>query len=209
MDRRPTRCAASDAVTAGSPWRVLASVTTAIVLLLAVVVVAARTVATSSSRVAASTSSDGFLTAGTVVIGRGGDSAPLLFDADDLFPGRVVAGCVAIEYAGSVPADIRLHGERRAGTGLDEFVDLSLTLLPGGTCPTDSAVAGVSSRELFAGRMSELWAEHSTYATGIGVSPAVAPGDRLAVQAVAVVVDDDGAAGLSTDFVVTFEGRPR
>lgn len=195
-----------------SVLRAVAGVALAIVLIAAVVVVVAQTVATSSARVAASTSTDGFLTSGTVVIDRADASASLLFDADDLYPGRVVAGCVVVDYAGSVPADIRLRGERVGGDGLDDFIELSLTTLPGGECPTDEIgdpADDDAGRRMFGGRLSELWTKHSTYATGIAVAADVNPGDRLAVRAVAVVVDDNRAAGLTTDFVVTLEGRPR
>ena len=128
----------TDATTPTSIVRALVAAVVAVGVFGAAIVVAAKTVSTSSARVAASTSSDGFLTAGTVLLERADGSTSLFFDADDLYPGRVVAGCIALDYAGSVPAAIRLHGDPGVGTGLDAYVDLQLTTLSGDACPVEA-----------------------------------------------------------------------
>ena len=138
MDRWVPARASTPTTAARARLRALLSALVAIGLISATMVVAAKTVSTSSARVAASTSTGGFLTAGTVDIVRADGSASLLFDADNLYPGRVVVGCVVLEYGGSVPAALRLHGDRGRGTGLDDYVDLTLTTsarrnLPDGT----------------------------------------------------------------------------
>lgn len=199
----------SDETVETSLARVATTIVAALGLLVAVAVVVINAVSTTSARVAASTSSDAFLTAGTVVLGRSDDSASLLFDADDLFPGREVRGCAVLEYAGSVPAVVRMHADGGNGTGLDEYVDLRLAVVPGDDCPTsDQPLVDREPRALYSGRLDSLWMEHPTYATGVTVATSMAPGDRLVLEAVAVVVDDNRAAGLTTEFVFTFEARP-
>lgn len=192
-----------------SPARAVATIAAALGLIVAVAVVISNAVSTSSARVSASTSSESFLTAGTVTLGRSDDSASLLFDADDLYPGREVRGCVVLEYAGSVPAVVRLHGDRGAGTGLDSYVELRLVALAGDDCPSDDQlVEDPSARSLFNGSLTSLWSDHASYRTGLPVATSMVPGDRLVIEAVAVVVDDNRAAGLTTEFTFTFEARP-
>ena len=178
-------------------------------LLGAATVVVAKTVSTTSARVSASTSSEGFLTAGEVILARSDDSASLLFDADNLYPGREIRGCVVLVYSGSVPATVRLHADRGGGTGLDSYLGLRLTALSDGSCPAgEQARDDQFGRDLYRDRLSSLASDHSTYATGLGVAGSMAPGERLAIEAVVVVRDDNRAAGLTTEFVFTFEARP-
>lgn len=209
--------ASDDARIASSPARGLITGMAAVALLVAVIVVIANVVSTSSARVAATTSTDGLLTAGTVVLTRSDDSAQLLFDADNLYPGREVRGCVELDYLGSTPATIRLHADAGDGSGLDRYIDLRLAVLAGDSCPPVEAAAASSSvaptgpavgRELFSGRLARLWRDHPIYASGVTIASDVAPGDRVVIEAIAVVVDDNRAQGLTTDVVFTFEGRP-
>jgi len=192
-----------------SPARALLTAAVALVLLVAVVVVVAKSLSTTSARVSASTASDGFLSAGEVVLERSDDSTSLLFDADDLYPGREVRGCVELIYAGSVPAMVRLHADRNSGTGLDSYLDVRLTRLSGGSCEApEGSPDDRSSGELYRGRLSSLWLDHPAYASGLEVVASASPGARLAVDIVAEVRDDNRAAGLTTEFVFTFEARP-
>ena len=208
MRRRPSTRTPED-VAEKTPGRALLVVVAALGLLVAGIVVVAKTVSTTSARVAASTSSEGFLTAGEVVLTRSDDSASLLFDADNLYPGREIRGCVVLVYAGSVPATVRLHVDRGDGTGLGSYLELRLTALTDGSCPAvEQARDDLSGRDLYQDRLSTLSSEHSTYATGVTVATSMAPGDRLAIEAVVVVRDDNRAAGLTSEFVFTFEARP-
>ncbi len=188
-------------------WR-FAIAAGAILLLGAVVVLLYNAASTSSARVTASTSGEGVLVAGDVVLEKVDSTAELFLDADDLYPGLEVRGCAVIEYSGSVPATIRLHGDPGAGTGLDAFVDIRLVRLPGGECPAPDESDRAPGREVFDGRLAALWTDHSSWADGLTVDASLAPGDRLVIEAIASVVDDDGAQGLTTGFSLTVEGRP-
>ncbi len=183
------------------PSRIL-GVLGALVVLLAAGVVVWSAVTTSSARVAATTSGDGFFAAGEVELNQPDARVDLLFDADGLYPGREVTGCVLLAYDGSLPASVRLHGRRTSGTGLDEYVDLQVTL--GDDCEGEAP----DSTPIFDGRLSSLWTSHGAYDRGVDVLPAARPGDRVAIWATAEVADDNRAQGLTTTFTLTVEARP-
>ncbi len=189
----------------------------------AIVVVAGAWVAlsafsTTSATVSASTEGTSFITAGTVEIDRADGAVDLVFDADGLYPGLEVTGCVDVVYRGSLPATVRLHAGDVTGTGLDRFLRLRLwagdgrcdeersdagagvgVADPGGG-PVDGALADVL--------LADLVVEHHDFASGLPLLGDAEPGDRIAVTAVASVVDDNAAQGLTTEFSLTIEARP-
>ena len=174
----------------------------AIAVLGSAVVLVWGAVSTSSARVAATTSGDSFFAAGEVALSQPDARVDLLFDDDGLYPGRTVTGCVEVRYDGSVPASIRLHGRRTSGTGLDDYIDLRITLADG--CDVDPVV----EPPVFDGRLAGLWSSHGAYDRGLVVIPSARPGDVIAIHASAAVVDDNRAQGLSTTFTLTVEARP-
>lgn len=117
--------------------RTVAAVTGSVLIVMAGVVLLWSAVTTSTAQLSASTSGDGFFSAGTVELDQPETRVSLLFDADGLFPGKVVTSCVTLAYEGSIPADIRLHASRSGGTGLEDHVELRLSALPSGSCPND------------------------------------------------------------------------
>jgi hypothetical protein len=182
-------------------------------VLFASVVVVASAVSTSSARVTASTSSDGLLTAGNVVLTRPDDSVSLRLDGSDLHPGRTVHGCFVLEYAGSVPADVRLYGVESGGTGLGAYVDVVLTAVESDGCAPDSPESDADATTqigevLYRGRLGRMAAAHATYADGVEIMSSMVAGDRLVVEAVVEVADDNRAQGLTVDFSLVFEARP-
>ncbi len=160
---------------------------------------------TSSARVSGSTSSQGFFEAGTVTLTRPGASAELLFDADGLYPGRVVDGCVEVRYEGSVPAELRLHAVRRGGSSLEDFVEIRAVF--------DRTSAGCASpssdpRTVFEGRLADLWHRHPSFDQGIRLAQSIEAGELITLSARAEVVDDNAAQGRTTDFSIFVEARP-
>ena len=174
----------------------------AILVLAAAGVVVWSAVSTSSARVAATTSGDSFFAAGEVALNQPDTRVDLLFDDDGLYPGRTVSGCVLVSYDGSLPAEIRLHGRRTSGTGLDDYVDLQVRL--GADCEQHPSEANV----VFDGRLANLWTSHGAYDRGVALITSARPGDRVAIWAEAALVDDNRAQGLSTTFTLTVEARP-
>ncbi len=160
---------------------------------------------TSSARVSGTTSSSGFFEAGVVTLTRETASAELLFDADGLYPGMPVDGCVEVRYEGSVPADIRLHAERRGGTGLEDYVDVRAVVDRSGT---GCGAAGSNPQLVFEGRLVDLWRSHPAYDSGIPLAGSAVTGELFTISARAVVIDDNRAQGRSTDFSILVEARP-
>lgn len=197
-------------------WRASAPVIGALVALVSIAILVVSGFTTSSARIAATTESNGLLSAGTVVLTRSDDSAGLVFDAEGLYAGAIVTGCVAVRYDGDVPATLRLSATPDGGSGLDRYIDFQLVQLASGTCPdaaTDPIVneapaVGTDDRELYAGLLFDFWQTHDSYVSGLPIAEAMTAGDSIAVQATATVVDDNAAAGLDTVLSFTFESRP-
>jgi hypothetical protein len=187
-----------------SPRRILGGVA-ALAVIGAAVVLIASAISTSSARVSANTSGQSFFAAGTVSLRQPDAAVEMLFDADGLYPGVEVTGCVDIEYTGSVPAALRVHGERLGGTGLDDYVDLRMQVAPGGCTASADEDAGTT---IYDARLATMWLRHADYDSGVTVASAVRPGDRLALHASATIADDNRAQGLTTDFSITIEARP-
>lgn len=184
--------------------RRIAPAIAAIVVLAAAAVVVAGTITTSSARVSARTDVSSFIATGSVALDRVNNSAELFFDADGLYPGADVEGCVEVDYRGSVPADVRLHADRVAGDGLDRFMDLRLDVLPGGC----GQPVGSASGPVFSDTLESLFANHGSYENGVGLSDSLATGERIGVHATASLTGGNEAQGLAVDFLMTIEARP-
>lgn len=178
----------------------------ALAVLGAAVVLILSAVTTSSARISASTSGSSFFSAGTVDLSQPDTAIDLLFDTDGLYPGLEVSGCVVVAYNGSLPGTVRLHASNGGGTGLERFVELELHDL--GTTCDDTGDGPGASASIFSGRLDELWEDHPDYDAGIELMAGMAAGDRLALGAVAWVIDDNDAQGRVSEFTITIEARP-
>lgn len=161
-------------------------------------------VETSTARVNATTSANSVFSAGTVDLAQPFTTVELLFDANNLYPGNVLDGCVEVDYRGSLTADVRLHGRMLGGTGLDEFVDVRVTLPDVETC---DEVGDERGRPLFVGTLGDFWRRHDSYGDGVALAK-MATGDRGILHVSATLQDDNAAQGLTTDFALTVEARP-
>ncbi len=163
---------------------------------------------TSQAEVMASTSSQGLFSAGSVELEQAGQSIELLFDEEELFPGSQVDACVEIIYRGSIPAEVRLHGQSAGGTGLDDYMQFTVwtTDRP---CPASGSLGGglLQQEPLFGDRLSTLWRQHGGYDQGISLAT-LATGEQITLAARARLEDNEDAAGLYADFVLVVEGRP-
>lgn len=191
--------------------RALAPVLGAVVLVASIAVIVVSGVTTSSARIAATTDSGGFLAAGEVVVSRATESAALFFDADGLYPGAEVTGCVAIRYEGSVPAALRLTAILDDGSGLDQFIEIRLVEIPSGACPDANATTSAPSNPapvLYDGNLRTFLQRHQDYSTGLVIASSMTAGDVVVVETTATVVNDNLAAGLVTEVTFVFESRP-
>jgi hypothetical protein len=139
-------------------------------------------------------------------------SSQLLFDATGLYPGKVVTSCVALTARSDLPLDIRLHGRREGGSGLDEFVELTVEAGVGGA--TGDCGGFSTTATIFEGRLVAMWRDHPTFEAGVPIAETDTDGDgtgvdlTLTLRATATVVDDNAAMGRDTTFWMTVEARP-
>lgn len=159
---------------------------------------------TSTARVNATTSANSVFSAGTVELAQPFTVVELLFDADNMYPGGEVTGCVEVDYRGSVPADVRLHANLLGGSGLDEFITMRITRPNVETC--DDQI-GTDGPTVYRGTLGDFWREHNTYRSAVVLGEMQAD-DRVVLHATAVLLDDNAAQGLDTDFSLTVEARP-
>ncbi len=179
-----------------------------LVVLLAAGALVFSGIRTSQAEVMASTSSAGLFSAGTVELDQAGQAVQLLFDQEGLFPGSQVDACVEIIYRGTIDADVRFHGRSDGGTGLDDYMQFTawVTDRP---CPDSGDLpAGVADDEpVFDDTLSELWRTHGSYDDGISLAR-LDVGEQITLAARAELQNDQNAAGLYADFVLSVEGRP-
>ena len=174
-----------------------------------------RAATTSTARLSASTSGSGSFVAGTVELDQPETVVALLFDADGLYPGRIVSSCVTLAYEGSLPADVRLHAARSGGTGLEDHVELRLAArrdtAGSGACPVDGEPdrpVGPVGDPVYSGLLGDLWRGHPDYASGLVLAEGSRRGDRLILDAEVEMVGGDEAQGLTTEFAIVVEARP-
>lgn len=197
----------SDGASTARPERSVAPVLSAVAAFGAIVVVVLSGLSTSSARIAATTDSNGFLSTATIAIDAESSSTELLFDAENLYPGVEIIGCVAFEYSGSAPVELRMASASDGGTGLDEFIEIRLTARPAGICPALASVGNDGGGELlFDGRLRAFWQTHDSFTSGVPVTT-MSAGDVVAVDAVITMIDDDDAAGRDVQLSFSFEGR--
>jgi len=177
----------------------------AAIVVVAAAIMAWSTFTTSTARVSATTDSDSLFQASTLTLDRPNGEVSLLLNADGLYPGLETTGCVEVAYDGSIPASVRLHGAPGGGTGLEEFVEISLEQSAlGGSC----AAFEPAGDPFYDGNLANLWRRHPSYGRGVTLAPAATAGTLIALRATATVVDDNDAQGLTTGFVITIEVRP-
>lgn len=158
-------------------------------------------VATSSARVSATTETTGFFSSGTVELEQEATAQRFLFDADGLYPGSAIEGCVDISYTGSLSGTMRAYATPGTTMGLDRFVDMTLEVVP--VCGSRE-----QGRIVYAGSLMDFWQTHDGFATGLMIEPRTEAGDTVGLRAVAVVADDNRAQGRVVEFSMMVEVRP-
>ncbi len=141
--------------------------------------------------------------AGDVVL-RDDDAGSVLFDIANLAPGDVRRRCLAVDYTGSLTADVRLYGTV-GGNGLADYLDVDVEVGTGGG--SSSCRGFVASSTLFSGTLAQFGAGHTGYADGLGgFSGATDPATRTYRITVALR-DDNAAQGRSATAGFTWEAQ--
>ena len=186
------------------------SITTVVVVCLVLAALATfvwNAIETSSARVNATTEANSVFSAGTVDLAQPNTLVELLFDATNLYPGAELAGCVVVEYRGSVPADVRLHAQMLGGSGLDEFIDMRATTPAVDTCDDVTIESAALLPAIYDGTLGTFWRTHNSYGSGIDLGE-MSAGDLAVLHVTAGLIDDNDAQGRTTDFSLTVEARP-
>lgn len=141
--------------------------------------------------------------AGDVVLSDD-DAGSVLFDIANLAPGDARTRCIAVDYNGSLTADVRLYGEV-GGNGLAGFLDVDIEAGSGGG--TTSCSGFVPSTTLFSGTLAEFGAAHTGYTNGLGgFTGATDPASRT-YRVTVVLRDDNAAQGRSAIAGFTWEAQ--
>lgn len=139
------------------------------------------------------------------------DDAPgteqrFVIDAAGLRPGLIVERCLPLTYRGSLDeVTVRLHGNIRGGTGLEEHL---LTVIETGSGTSVDCVDHTPSGTVFEGRLSTLWSNHGSFEDGMNVLSPASDGDGTTLRIAIEVDSDNRAQGLDTAFVMVVEARP-
>lgn len=141
-------------------------------------------------------------------------------DAADLKPGDVIEACIEISYTGSLDADIRFYAadDAIAGEDLADYLDLVVERGTGGSyndCTGFSAAAtvfdsGTSSdgdADGTAGELSDLYLEHSSFATGADTWDTTTDGTTNVYRFQLTVQDDNGAQSETAAATFTWEAQ--
>ena len=141
--------------------------------------------------------------AGDVVLSDD-DAGSVLFDIANLAPGDARTRCIAVDYNGSLTADVRLYGEV-GGNGLADFLDVDIEAGTGGGSTSCSGF--VPSTALFSGTLAGFGAAHTGYASGLGgFAGATDPASRT-YRITVVLRDDNAAQGRSATAGFTWEAQ--
>jgi len=142
-----------------------------------------------------------------------------------LRPGATGSRCLHVDYAGDLPATVKLYVTTPAGglATLDQYLVMSIEQGQTLTTATDPAVtpdcahfspatfryntAEASADADQAETMSDLKATHGSYADGITVGTTVAQGTSLTFKVTYWVQNDDRAQGKQTDATFTWQAE--
>ena len=151
---------------------------------------------------------------GTVQIGDD-DSGSAMLALSNAKPGDSDAACIVVDYAGSLPATVRLYGST-GGNGLDQYLDLKVTRgtkssgfdACGDFTSDGTDYIGAGAGVIYDGTLQGY---PDGYAGGIVDAPGVAEtwtnGEAHAYQFVVAVQNAGGAQGLNASQVFTWEAR--
>ncbi len=151
--------------------------------------------------------------AGTVSLGDN-DAGGTLFSLTGMRPGITTSRCIRVDYTGTLPTAIRLYGATTAGTGLEDYVNLTVTrgtvssgAFPDCTnfTPDVADHSGLGAGVLYTGRMN---AYPSTWATGIAdPNSAWAQGESHYYRFAVDLEPDDDAQGKDATETFSWEAR--
>jgi len=150
--------------------------------------------------------------AGTVTI-TDDDSGSALFSLTGLKPNDTNVNCIEVEYTGSLDSNVRLYAENLAGTGLDDYLTLTIERgTPGlfGNCGTfvaSETVFDSTNPVASTGELAAFAANHTTFANGAGTWNGATTNDTQTYRFTATLQNDNAANGLDATVDFTWEAQ--
>jgi hypothetical protein len=135
--------------------------------------------------------------AGTVNIGDN-DGASSVYNASGQKPGQLDESCIKVTYGGSLASTVKLYRSAfTGGSGLDPFIDLSVTK---GTGNSFDCSDFSGSTSVYSGTLAAFPAAYGSglALTNAGGSANWAQNDAVTYRIRATLQDNDGAQGLAT-----------
>ncbi|MFI5936494.1 TasA family protein [Actinoplanes sp. NPDC051494] len=186
----------------GGSGRVKAAVTLSAALVLGLVAGGA----TFSAFTASTSNAGNSFGAGTVTLSDN-SSGSRMFSVPALRPGSPVSRCIEVAYTGTLPAAVKLYGATTGGTGLESYLNLTVTRGTTSTAFGDCSgfTADSSGATLFTGLLS---AYPRTLATAIAdPNAAWAKDEKHAYRFTVDVVDTADAEGRTATQTFTWDAR--
>jgi predicted ribosomally synthesized peptide with SipW-like signal peptide len=163
--------------------------------------------ATFSAFNAQTTSTGNSFGAGTVSL-TDNDSGSAMFTLPNMRPGAPVSRCLQVTYTGSLPAGVKLFGATTGGTGLEAYLNLTVTrgTIASATFPDCTGfTADSGGGVVYSGTMA---AYPSTFASAI-TDPTAAwtTNEKHVYQFTVDVADNAGAEGKTATQTFTWDAR--
>lgn len=175
--------------------------------LLSLVAVSLMLFRLSDAAFSATTSNTGNqLAAGDVVL-TDDDAGSMMFNVSGMKPGTTATECIQVTYSGSLDASVKLYGSLAGGTGLAEFLDLSVYRGSGGS--SADCTGFVSAETVFTGTLEGFLTSAVGFATGLGTWTPTggAPADTVTYSFVVTLQDNNNAQGLTSSPTFTWEAQ--
>jgi predicted ribosomally synthesized peptide with SipW-like signal peptide len=164
--------------------------------------------ATFSAFNAQTTSTANTFNTGTVSIADN-DGGSVMFALSGMRPANPVNRCIQVTYTGTLGAAVKLYGTTTAGTGLESYLNLTVTrgTVSSGAFPScTSFTADASGAVLYSGLMSAFPASLAAPAIA-DPNTSWATGEVHAYQFTVDVVDDNNAQNKNATETFTWDAR--
>ena len=124
--------------------------------------------------------------------------------------------CVEVTYTGSLTSNVRLYAANLAGTGLDDYLNLTIERGTGqvwgaGTliAPGDNCSAGTwtNTETVYSGTLDGWAAAQTNFATGGGTWDGATTNDAFTYRFTLALQDDNAAQGLDATLDLVWEAQ--
>jgi len=135
------------------------------------------------------------------------DLGSAMFAVTNMAPGDVATECIVVTYEGSLtPADIELYvaAGGLAGTGLDDYLDMTVELGTGGSFGDCTGFAGAT---VYTGDLDAFATAYTDFASGTGSWTAAATNDDRTYRFSFTLQDDNAAQALNATVTFTWEAQ--